>query len=113
MDGLLLLPTRHILLLCVTWILKFPRDFVVISEFLVLENDALDSWDNDEDSVATPEDEDGEDGDGLGELAPKIIKKKAPKIEESKSKKEHVNVVFIGHVGECFISFLVDTLLLR
>ncbi|KAL5279234.1 GSPT1 family protein [Megaselia abdita] len=61
------------------------------------ENDALDSWDNEEDSVATPEDEDGEE-DGLGDLAPVIIKKKTPKIEESKSKKEHVNVVFIGHV---------------
>lgn len=61
----------------------------------------MDSWDNEEDSVATPEDEDGED-DGLGDLQPKIIKKKVPKIEESKSKKEHVNVVFIGHVGEYF-----------
>lgn len=60
----------------------------------------MDSWDNEEDSVATPEDEDGED-DEIGELAPKTIKKKAPKIEECKSKKEHVNVVFIGHVGEC------------
>lgn len=30
----------------------------------------------------------------------KIIKKKLPKVEENKSKKEHVNVVFIGHVGE-------------
>lgn len=42
----------------------------------------------------------------LGELeeveegAIKIAKKKMPKVEENKSKKEHVNVVFIGHVGE-------------
>lgn len=28
-------------------------------------------------------------------------KKKPPKAEENRSKKEHVNVVFIGHVGEC------------
>lgn len=27
-------------------------------------------------------------------------KKKLPKVEENKSKKEHVNVVFIGHVGK-------------
>lgn len=27
-------------------------------------------------------------------------KKKPPKVEENRSKKEHVNVVFIGHVGE-------------
>lgn len=26
-------------------------------------------------------------------------KKKPPKAEENRSKKEHVNVVFIGHVG--------------
>lgn len=38
--------------------------------------------------------EDAEDG------AIKIAKKKMPIVEESKSKKEHVNVVFIGHVGE-------------
>lgn len=34
------------------------------------------------------------------EEVPKAIKRKPPKPEESKSKKEHVNVVFIGHVGE-------------
>lgn len=34
-------------------------------------------------------------------------KRKPPKVEESCSKKEHVNVVFIGHVGmfiKCFLS---------
>lgn len=41
--------------------------------------------------------EDLEDGDG--EVF-KIPKKKSLKAEESRSKKEHVNVVFIGHVGE-------------
>lgn len=40
---------------------------------------------------------DGENGN-----AQSSSKKKSPKVEESKSKKEHVNVVFIGHVGECF-----------
>lgn len=65
---------------------------------MVLEKDDLDSWDNEEDSVATPEDEDGEDV--LGDLAPKASKKKTVKVDETKSKKEHVNVVFIGHVGE-------------
>lgn len=34
------------------------------------------------------------------ELKCKIVKKKSPTIEENKSKKEHINVVFIGHVGE-------------
>lgn len=37
-----------------------------------------------------------------GDLAlPKpSTKRKPPKVEENCSKKEHVNVVFIGHVGE-------------
>lgn len=37
-----------------------------------------------------------------GNAGSTIIKKKSPNVEESKSKKEHVNVVFIGHVGEYF-----------
>lgn len=41
-------------------------------------------------------DVDGEDGADV----PKAAKRKPPKAEESKSKKEHVNVVFIGHVGK-------------
>lgn len=33
-------------------------------------------------------------------IAVKVPKKKVPKVaEDTKSKKEHVNVVFIGHVG--------------
>ena len=45
---------------------------------------------------------DTEDGEGAdGESLPKLLKKKTAKVEENKSKKEHVNVVFIGHVGEC------------
>lgn len=39
-----------------------------------------------------------EDGDEEGEAAAKVSKKKVFKVEENKSKKEHVNVVFIGHV---------------
>lgn len=40
------------------------------------------------------------DLEDVEEGAIKIAKKKLPKVEESKSKKEHVNVVFIGHVGK-------------
>lgn len=36
------------------------------------------------------------DGDALPKPS---TKRKPPKVEESCSKKEHVNVVFIGHVG--------------
>lgn len=38
-----------------------------------------------------------------GESVVKVSKKKPPKVEESKSKKEHVNVVFIGHVGTYYL----------
>lgn len=39
-----------------------------------------------------------------GDPLPKAsTKKKPPKAEENRSKKEHVNVVFIGHVGESSI----------
>lgn len=64
------------------------------------ESEPLDSWDAEEDSILTPEDEEMEldDGEVDGEAVVKISKKKVPKVEESKSKKEHVNVVFIGHV---------------
>jgi hypothetical protein len=43
-----------------------------------------------------------DDGDATeGDALPKAsTKKKPPKVEENRSKKEHVNVVFIGHVGE-------------
>lgn len=44
-------------------------------------------------------DVDGEDDDEIG--IPKASKKKVVKAEDTKSKKEHVNVVFIGHVGKC------------
>lgn len=64
------------------------------------ESEPLDSWDAEEDSILTPEDEEMEldDGEVDGENVAKVAKKKIVKVEESKSKKEHVNVVFIGHV---------------
>lgn len=43
--------------------------------------------------------------EGESEKIAKVVKKKLPKVEENKSKKEHVNVVFIGHVGESSILF--------
>ncbi|XP_055689314.1 eukaryotic peptide chain release factor GTP-binding subunit ERF3A [Lutzomyia longipalpis] len=67
----------------------------------VADNDPLDSWDVEDEPVLPLEDEeaeDGEDADGESDVAPKQSKKKPQKIEENKSKKEHVNVVFIGHV---------------
>lgn len=47
-----------------------------------------------------------EDGEATeGDPLPKAsTKRKPPKIEENRSKKEHVNVVFIGHVGKSRIS---------
>lgn len=73
--------------------------------FPIAESEPLDSWDAEEDSILTPEDEEMEldDGEVDGDSVAKVSKKKPPKVEESKSKKEHVNVVFIGHVGMyCF-----------
>lgn len=50
----------------------------------------------DNDPILTPE---GDEEEPSSEDAPKIAKKKLPKAEEAaKNKKEHVNVVFIGHV---------------
>jgi hypothetical protein len=45
---------------------------------------------------------DVDDADAVeGDVLPKASTKKKPaKVEENRSKKEHVNVVFIGHVGE-------------
>ncbi|XP_037957994.1 eukaryotic peptide chain release factor GTP-binding subunit ERF3A isoform X2 [Teleopsis dalmanni] len=63
------------------------------------ENDPADSWDTEDDPVITPEEEEVDEvEDAENEVTQKVSKKKAPKVEESKSKKEHVNVVFIGHV---------------
>lgn len=41
------------------------------------------------------------DGEGAADIeaAPKLKKKTVKGATENKSKKEHINVVFIGHVG--------------
>lgn len=63
------------------------------------ETDPADSWDVEEDAIITPEDEEAEDAEFTeGEATPKVSKKKVIKVEENRSKREHVNVVFIGHV---------------
>lgn len=65
------------------------------------ESDPADSWDVEDEPVITPDDDDAEEIDDVeGDATPKVSKKKIPKVEESRSKKEHVNVVFIGHVGK-------------
>lgn len=46
--------------------------------------------------ATTPEDDDDEEVSS--EEAPKLKKKKADKAVEVEDKKEHINVVFIGHV---------------
>ncbi|XP_055858529.1 eukaryotic peptide chain release factor GTP-binding subunit ERF3A isoform X1 [Episyrphus balteatus] len=78
-----------------------PEIFDKLPEIINAENDPSDSWDVEEDPIITPDEDEAdeiEDGEAEGEATPKISKKKPPKIEDTKSKKEHVNVVFIGHV---------------
>lgn len=68
-----------------------------------------------EDAVITPEDEEVEDAEFTeGEATPKVSKKKVIKVEENRSKREHVNVVFIGHVGKlpAIIDYIVHILIL-
>lgn len=52
----------------------------------------------DQDPLLTPEGDDETEEPPDGDELPKPPKKKPAKAEETKSKKEHVNVVFIGHV---------------
>ncbi|KAG5319434.1 ERF3A factor, partial [Pseudoatta argentina] len=65
------------------------------------EHQPADSWEEaavDGDPLLTPENEEA-DNDEDEELVVKVPKKKPVKVaEDTKSKKEHVNVVFIGHV---------------
>lgn len=63
----------------------------------------VDSWEAEaEDPILTPDqDEDDENVEDEEEML-KVPKKKPIKTEETKSKKEHVNVVFIGHVGKLY-----------
>lgn len=73
-----------------------------MSIFFVTEPELIDSWDAEDEPASTPDDDEieelGEDGDQLTAIKPS--KKKVIKVEDTKSKKEHVNVVFIGHVGK-------------
>ncbi|CAG4979866.1 unnamed protein product [Colias eurytheme] len=61
-----------------------------------------DSWENEDNALLTEEIIEAEDEEieaqEDGELAKKVPKKKPPRVEDTRSKKEHVNVVFIGHV---------------
>ncbi|CAH4032577.1 eukaryotic peptide chain release factor GTP-binding subunit ERF3A isoform X1 [Pieris brassicae] len=62
-----------------------------------------DSWENEADNALLTEDNNEADEEETepqedGELAKKVPKKKPPRVEDTRSKKEHVNVVFIGHV---------------
>jgi peptide chain release factor subunit 3 len=74
---------------------------------------AADSWEaaaEDSDpatTLLTPEEDDEEDGEGEEEEEEVVIKpkKKPPRTEETRSKKEHVNVVIIGHVGQSHVPF--------
>ena len=61
---------------------------------------APDSWEDAADSEAITPDGDLLEEDADGEEIVVRTKKKPVAKEETKSKKEHVNVVFIGHVGE-------------
>ncbi|XP_068631543.1 eukaryotic peptide chain release factor GTP-binding subunit ERF3A isoform X5 [Battus philenor] len=68
----------------------------------------IDSWDAEaDDALLTPEDNNDPEEEETeqqvqatedGEAAKKIPKKKPVRVEDTRSKKEHVNVVFIGHV---------------
>ncbi|XP_018798395.1 PREDICTED: eukaryotic peptide chain release factor GTP-binding subunit ERF3A isoform X2 [Bactrocera latifrons] len=67
---------------------------------MIRKNDPADSWDVEDDPIITPDDEEPDEAieDVENDTTPKVSKKKTPKVEESRSKKEHINVVFIGHV---------------
>lgn len=60
---------------------------------------APDSWEDAAEDASTPDGDEGDDDDTEEHVA--RIKKKPARPEETKSKKEHINVVFIGHVGMC------------
>lgn len=63
----------------------------------VMENEPLDTWDEEE-TILTPDAEEEEMDTEDDPLPKPSTKRKPPKVEENCSKKEHVNVVFIGHV---------------
>jgi len=59
---------------------------------------APDSWEDAAEDASTPDGDEDEDAEGEEVVA--RIKKKPARPEETASKKEHINVVFIGHVGK-------------
>lgn len=66
----------------------------------------VDSWEAEaEDPILTPDQDEDEEIPEDEEETIKLPKKKPVKTEETKSKKEHVNVVFIGHVGMLIYKF--------
>jgi peptide chain release factor subunit 3 len=73
-------------------------DIQVVSNYcLLVQSAAADSWEEAADGDELGEDELEEED---GEETVVKPKKRVAKTEETKSKKEHINVVFIGHVGE-------------
>jgi peptide chain release factor subunit 3 len=65
------------------------------------ENAGADSWETKADmssSATTPDDEDSMEIDESGASRKTRVKKQQQKVEEVTTDKEHVNVVFIGHV---------------
>ncbi|XP_013169256.1 PREDICTED: eukaryotic peptide chain release factor GTP-binding subunit ERF3A isoform X4 [Papilio xuthus] len=88
-----------------------PPATVVVAAPPPVQSDSsptIDSWDADaDDALLTPEDNNEPEEEETeqqvqatedGEAAKKIPKKKPVRVEDTRSKKEHVNVVFIGHV---------------
>ena len=69
---------------------------------------AADSWEDHSGSgspTATPDDDEGGSDSAVATSKPRM--KQKPKTEEATmTEKEHVNVVFIGHVGKCFLPIL-------
>lgn len=73
----------------------------------------VDSWEDD-DPLLTPDNDEDELEDQYSETIIKPKKRPVKGTEETKSKKEHVNVVFIGHVGKFWLKiFQADSLSLN
>lgn len=70
----------------------------------------VDSWEDD-DPLLTPDNDEDELEDQYSEAIIKPKKRPVKGTEETKSKKEHVNVVFIGHVGKFLFSLTLKFVL--
>lgn len=78
-----------------------PNDASMKSDDSAVERSAADSWEDKADnssSATTPEEEDSMEIDEDGAARPKRTKQKPKTTETVTTLKEHVNVVFIGHV---------------